>query len=42
MSIVAKYRLKEVAADFGVPTKEVADVISKYFEGLVIFTDCRF
>ncbi len=31
MSIV-KYRLKEVAADFGLPTKEVTEVISKFFE----------
>ena len=31
MSFV-KYRLKEVAADFGVTPKDVAEIISKYFE----------
>ena len=31
MSLV-KYRLKEVAADFGVTTKEVTEIISKFFE----------
>ena len=31
MSFV-KYRLREVAADFGVTPKEVAEIISKYFE----------
>jgi len=31
MSLV-KYRLKEVAADFGVTPKEIAEIISKYFE----------
>ena len=31
MSLV-KYRLKEVAADFGVSTKEVMEIISKYGE----------
>ena len=31
MSLV-KYRLKEVAADFGVAPKEIAEVISKFFE----------
>ena len=31
MSLV-KYRLKEVAADFGMTTKEVAEVISKFYE----------
>ena len=31
MSIV-KYRLKEVAADFGVTPKEISEIISKFFE----------
>ena len=31
MSLV-KYRLKEVAADFGVAPKEIADIVSKFFE----------
>ena len=31
MSLV-KYRLKEVAADFGVTTKEIAEIIGKHFE----------
>ena len=31
MSIV-KYRLKEVAADFAVSPKEIAEIISKFFE----------
>ena len=31
MSLV-KYRLKEVATDFGVATKEIADILGKYFE----------
>ena len=31
MSLV-KYRLKEVAADFGVATKEIAQVMEKFFE----------
>ena len=31
MSLV-KYRLKEVATDFGIPTKEIADILGKYFE----------
>ena len=31
MSLV-KYRLKEVAADFGVAPKEIGEIISKYFE----------
>ena len=31
MSLV-KYRLKEVAADFGVAPKVIADIISKYFQ----------
>ena len=31
MSLV-KYRLKEVAADFGVAPKEIAEIISKYYE----------
>ena len=31
MSLV-KYRLKEVATDFGVAPKEIAEIISKFFE----------
>ncbi|MBQ4642096.1 MAG: translation initiation factor IF-2 [Oscillospiraceae bacterium] len=31
MSLV-KYRLKEVAADFGMPAKDIAEVISKFYE----------
>ena len=31
MSIV-KYRLKEVATDFGVTPKDIADVMGKFFE----------
>jgi len=31
MSLV-KYRLKEVAADFGVPAKEIAQIVEKFFE----------
>ena len=31
MSLV-KYRLKEVAADFGVTTKEIAEIVGKHFE----------
>ena len=31
MSIV-KYRLKEVAADFGVAPKEIVEIISKFYE----------
>ena len=31
MSFV-KYRLKEVAADFGVTPKEIGDIISKFYE----------
>ena len=31
MSLV-KYRLREVAADFGVPAKEIAEILTKYFE----------
>ena len=27
-----KYRVKEVAADFGIAPKEVAEIISKYYE----------
>ncbi len=32
MSIVVKYRLREVAADFGVAPKEIAKILEKYFE----------
>ena len=31
MSFV-KYRLKEVAADFGVTPKDIAEIISKYYD----------
>ena len=31
MSLV-KYRLKEVAADFGVAPKEIVEIVSKFFE----------
>ena len=31
MSMV-KYRLKEVAADLGITPKEVAEIISRFFE----------
>ena len=31
MSLV-KYRIREVAADFGVPAKEIVEIISKFFE----------
>ena len=31
MSLV-KYRLREVAADFGVPAKEITEILTKYFE----------
>jgi len=31
MSLV-KYRLREVAADFGVPAKEIAEILTEYFE----------
>ena len=31
MSLV-KYRLREVAADFGVAPKEIAEIISKFYE----------
>jgi len=32
MSSLVKYRLKELAADFGVAPKEIAEIISKYYE----------
>ena len=32
MSIVVKYRLRDVASDFGVAPKEIAEIISKYYE----------
>jgi len=32
MSSLVKYRLKEVATDFGVAPKEIAEIISKFFE----------
>ena len=31
MSLV-KYRVKEVAADFGMTTKEISEIVGKYFE----------
>ena len=31
MSLV-KYRVKEVAADFGMQPKEIAEIVGKYFE----------
>ena len=31
MSLV-KYRVKEVAADFGVAPKEIAEIVGKFFE----------
>ena len=31
MSVI-KYRVKELAADFGITPKEVSEIISKYFE----------
>ena len=31
MSLV-KYRLREVAADFGVPAKEISEILTQYFE----------
>ena len=32
MSIDAKYRLKEVAADFGCPNKDITEILTKYSE----------
>ena len=32
MSIDMKYRVKEVAADFGVTPKEISDIVGKYYE----------
>ena len=32
MSSFVKYRLKEVAADFGVTTKEISQILEKYSE----------
>ena len=32
MSIEVKYRLKEVATDFGVTPKEISEIIAKYYE----------
>ena len=31
MSMI-KYRVKEVAADFGIAPKEVSEIVSKYYE----------
>ena len=32
MSSLVKYRVKEVAADFGVAPKEIAEIVGKFFE----------
>ena len=32
MAIESKYRVKEVAADFGVSPKEISDIVGKYYE----------
>ncbi len=32
MAIEAKYRVKEVAADFGVTPKEISEIVGKYYE----------
>ena len=32
MSIMFKYRIHEVAKDFGVPTKTISEIVAKYFE----------
>ena len=32
MAIEVKYRVKEVAADFGITPKEVSDIVGKYYE----------
>ncbi|MCD7756045.1 MAG: translation initiation factor IF-2 [Firmicutes bacterium] len=32
MSLMVKYRLRELAADFGVTPKEISEIISKYYE----------
>lgn len=32
MSIVMKYRLRDVASDFSMAPKEISEIISKYFE----------
>ena len=32
MSIDPKYRLKEVAADFGCPNKDITEILTKYSE----------
>ncbi len=32
MSLVVKYRLREVASDFGVTPKEISEILGKYFE----------
>ena len=42
MSLV-KYRLKDVATDFGVATKEITEILTQYFEkpksNTVVLTD---
>ena len=32
MAIEVKYRVKEVAADFGISPKEISDIVGKYYE----------
>ena len=32
MSSFNKYRIRDVAKDFGMTTKEISDIVSKYFE----------
>ena len=32
MAIESKYRVKEVAADFGVSPKEISDIVGQYYE----------
>ena len=32
MSSLVKYRIREVAADFGMTPKEVSEIVGKYFE----------
>ena len=36
MSIVTKYRVKEVAADFGRPNKDISEILAKYSEDIVV------
>ena len=32
MSTLVKYRIHEVAKDFGVPTKDITELVTKYYE----------